>query len=92
MGERLSGNNNQSHVFEFSGRYFSYFRICLVNFLLVILTLGIYSPWALMRCRRYIHNNMKLNGQSFSCEMTGGGCLFKLGCAVFYISLRHYFN
>lgn len=86
MGERLSGNNSQSHVFEFSGRYFSYFRICFVNLLLVIITFGIYSPWALMRCRRYIHNNMKLNGQSFSCEMTGAD-VFLSWVVLFFIYL-----
>ena len=28
-----------------------YFLICVVNVLLTIITLGIYLPWALMKCK-----------------------------------------
>lgn len=30
----------------------------VVNVLLTIITLGIYLPWALMKCKRYLYANM----------------------------------
>ncbi|EIQ03224.1 inner membrane yjgN domain protein [Shigella flexneri CCH060] len=38
----------------------------MVNVLLTIITLGIYLPWALMKCKRYLYANMEVNGQRFS--------------------------
>ncbi|WP_167519612.1 YjgN family protein [Intestinirhabdus alba] len=61
-----------AHTFTFKGDGGGYFLICLVNTLLCIITLGVYFPWALMKCRRYIYSNMYLNGQSFSYKVTGG--------------------
>ena len=54
MQEYLIKEEAPSHAFEFRGDGGSYFLICLVNSLLVLVTLGIYLPWALMKCRRYI--------------------------------------
>ena len=72
MQEYLIKEEAPSHAFEFRGDGGSYFLICLVNSLLVLVTLGIYLPWALMKCRRYIYSNMTLNGQPFSWKVTGG--------------------
>ena len=43
--------------FEFRGRAGEYFRIWIVNVLLTIVTLGIYSPWAKVRTKRYFYGN-----------------------------------
>ena len=43
--------------FEFRGRTEEYFRIWIVNVLLTIATLGIYSPWAKVRTKRYFYGN-----------------------------------
>jgi uncharacterized membrane protein YjgN (DUF898 family) len=40
--------------FEFRGTGGEYFRIWIVNLLLTILTLGIYSAWAKVRQLRYL--------------------------------------
>lgn len=51
--------------FEFHGRGGEFFRIWIVNILLTILTLGIYSAWAKVRTQRYFYGNARLDGASF---------------------------
>lgn len=51
--------------FEFNGKGSEYFRIWIVNILLTIITIGIYSPWAKVRKEQYFHGNTTLNGSSF---------------------------
>lgn len=87
MQENLIKADSPSHAFEFRGDGGSYFLICLVNSLLVLVTLGIYLPWALMKCRRYIYSNMMLNGQPFQWQMTGGDIFLSwLMLLVLYIA------
>lgn len=52
--------------FVFRGQGFEYFKIWIVNILLTILTLGIYSAWAKVRNKRYFYGNTTLDGASFS--------------------------
>jgi uncharacterized membrane protein YjgN (DUF898 family) len=49
----------------FTGSGSEYFRIWIVNLLLTIITLGIYSAWAKVRRLRYFYDNTKLDGASF---------------------------
>ena len=51
--------------FEFKGDGIEYFKIWMVNILLTILTLGIYSAWAKVRNNRYFYSNLYLDGHSF---------------------------
>src|SRR5688572_20741131 len=51
--------------FEFRGSGSEYFRIWIVNLLLTIVTLGIYSAWAKVRRLRYFYGNTYLDGHSF---------------------------
>lgn len=60
------------HKFVFHGKTGRFFIICLVNLLLTIVTLGIYMPWAFVKSRRYIYENMELNGVRFRYSATGG--------------------
>ena len=53
------------HPFAFTGSGGEYFRIWLVNLLLTILTLGIYSAWAKVRRERYFHRNTLVDGSAF---------------------------
>lgn len=73
MNDVNVGKDNSRHAFVFTGKGGEYFLICLVNFLLTIITLGIYGPWALVKCRRYIYQHVTLKGQPFSYKGTGGG-------------------
>ncbi|SMH40394.1 YjgN family protein [Mesorhizobium australicum] len=51
--------------FVFTGRTSEYFGIWIVNVLLTIVTLGIYSAWAKVRRLRYFYGNTHLAGSSF---------------------------
>ncbi len=51
--------------FSFEGEGGEYFRIWIVNLLLSILTLGIYSAWAKVRREQYFHRNLLLDGSGF---------------------------
>lgn len=50
---------------EFTGSGKEYFGIWIVNILLTIVTLGIYSAWAKVRRRKYFYNNTLLDGSPF---------------------------
>jgi uncharacterized membrane protein YjgN (DUF898 family) len=49
----------------FTGSGSEYFRIWIVNLLLTIATLGIYSAWAKVRREQYFHSNTRLAGANF---------------------------
>uniref|UniRef100_UPI003340E76F DUF898 family protein n=1 Tax=Castellaniella defragrans TaxID=75697 RepID=UPI003340E76F len=51
--------------FSFTGDGGEYFRIWIVNLLLSIVTLGIYSAWAKVRREQYFHRNLMLDGSGF---------------------------
>ena len=51
--------------FEFTGTGKEYFGIWIVNILLTIVTLGIYSAWAKVRNKQYFYGNTYLEGSSF---------------------------
>ena len=50
---------------HFSGSGAEYFGIWIVNLLLTIVTLGIYSPWAKVRRLQYFYRHTELAGSSF---------------------------
>ncbi len=51
--------------FKFEGTASEYFMIWIVNVLLTIATLGIYSAWAKVRTESYFYGNTMVNGSSF---------------------------
>lgn len=55
----------QEMQFEFTGTTRQYFGIWIVNLLLTIITLGIYSAWAKVRTKRYFYGNTLLDGSPF---------------------------
>lgn len=55
----------QREYFTFYGSGGEYFRIWIVNILLTIVTVGIYSPWAKVRKQRYICGNLQLANSYF---------------------------
>ena len=81
MAQVINEMDVPSHSFVFHGTGERYFLICVVNVLLTIITLGIYLPWALMKCKRYLYANMEVNGQRFSYGITGGNVF--VSCLIF---------
>lgn len=55
----------RSYAFDFRATGAEYFRIWIVNLLLTILTLGIYSAWAKVRRLRYLYGSTSLAGSAF---------------------------
>ncbi len=51
--------------FEFRGDGTEFFKIWIVNILLSIITLGIYSAWAKVRTNRYFYSNLYLDNSNF---------------------------
>ncbi len=51
--------------FRFTGTAGEYFRIWIVNLLLSVVTLGLYSAWAKVRRLRYFYGHTSLDGQAF---------------------------
>lgn len=52
-------------AFTFTGSGAEYFRIWVVNLLLTIVTLGIYSAWAKVRRLQYFYRNTRIKGDVF---------------------------
>jgi uncharacterized membrane protein YjgN (DUF898 family) len=57
--------NKQVLPVKFQGSGSEYFRIWIVNILLTILTLGIYSAWAKVRRNQYLYSCTQIDGSSF---------------------------
>lgn len=78
------------HPVRFHGKGGEYFAIWLVNALLTIITLGIYSAWATVRRRRYFLGNTEINGDRFDyhakpIQILKGRLLVVAGIIVFFI-------
>ena len=69
LGEELldksSAAPQQKFEFSFHGQGDEYFRIWIVNVILSVVTLGIYSAWAKVRTNRYFFANTELDGDRF---------------------------
>jgi len=59
------------HPLGFSGTTREYFPIWIVNLLLTICTLGIYSAWAKVRTLRWFYGHTQIDGHSFDYHATG---------------------
>ena len=57
--------------FEFRGSAREWFGIWIVNLLLSIVTLGIYSAWAKVRAKKYFYQNTYVAGRNFDYHATG---------------------
>lgn len=60
-----AGEQERPHLLaiKFTGSGSEYFRIWIVNMLLMMVTFGIYYPWAKVRRLRYFHGNTVIDGQ-----------------------------
>jgi uncharacterized membrane protein YjgN (DUF898 family) len=51
---------------QFFGKTSEFFSIWIVNLLLTIVTLGVYSAWATVRNNRYFYSNTEVDGHRFA--------------------------
>ncbi len=78
---------SQVKPFVFTGIGGEYFKIWIVNILLTIVTLGIYSAWAKVRNKRYFYGNTSMDGVAF--EYTANPIRILIGRVIaigFYIA------
>ncbi|HTG64814.1 MAG TPA: YjgN family protein [Flavobacterium sp.] len=59
------------YALNYNGKGSDYFGIVIVNWLLTVVTLGIYYPWAKAKQLQYIYNSTSLNEDSFEFHGTG---------------------
>jgi len=64
-------NQAQNYHFQFFGKGSEYFAIMIVNWLLTLVTLGIYYPWARAKRLKYIYGQTALNDERFNFAGTG---------------------
>ncbi|MBX7228559.1 MAG: DUF898 domain-containing protein [Burkholderiaceae bacterium] len=79
----------QPQAFAFTGSGSEFFRIWIVNLLLSILTLGIYSAWAKVRTAKYFYNNTTVAGANFDyhgnpISILKGRLIALVGLALYY--------
>ncbi|KPF41622.1 YjgN family protein [Rhizobium sp. G187] len=74
------------HRGEFRGNAKEYFGIWIVNILLTIVTLGIYSAWAKVRRNRYFYGNTFFDGHSFDYHAKGLQILIGRGIVIGYLA------
>lgn len=61
----LAAVGEGSSQLVFYGEGWEYFRVWIANVALTLVTLGLYSPWAKVRTRRYLYGNTCFRNQSF---------------------------
>ncbi len=87
---------NKIISFHFTGKASEYFKIWIVNGLLTVLTLGIYSAWAKVRTNRYMYGNIYLDNEPFAYTAMPvnilKGRLLALGFFVVYSLSGQYSN
>ncbi len=59
-----AGQPPERHPIGFTASGSEYFRIWIVNLLLIVVTLGLYLPWAKVRKLRYFHANTWVDGDA----------------------------
>lgn len=69
--ENPINQTNQNYQLEFFGKGSEYFSIMIVNWLLTLVTLGIYYPWARAKKLQYIYGQTALNEERFHFSGTG---------------------
>ncbi len=58
--------SSRTSTVKFFGKVGEYYAIWIVNLLLTIVTLGIYSAWAKVRNQRYFQSNTEVDGHRFA--------------------------
>lgn len=86
------GGNGFRQFVEFKGSGWALFKICIVNFLLTIITLGIYHFWAKVRVRKYLWSHTVVEGEPLEYTGTGKelffGFLIVAGVFILYMVLQ----
>lgn len=66
-----STSREQNYKLDFIGNGSDFFGILIINWLLTVVTLGFYYPWAKAKKLQYLYNATTLNDNSFEFHGTG---------------------
>jgi uncharacterized membrane protein YjgN (DUF898 family) len=88
-------SNAIRYQFEFTGSGREYFGIWIVNLLLTIVTLGVYSAWAKVRSNRYLYGNTRVAGSAFDytadpIQILKGRAIAVLLFVIYQVSIRFF--
>ncbi|MEJ8597174.1 DUF898 domain-containing protein [Riemerella anatipestifer] len=88
-----NSNQKQSYHLEFFGKGSEYFSIMIVNWLLTVITLGLYYPWARAKKLSYIYGQTALNNERFHFSGTGNE-MFRgfIKLILFYIIVMAFYS
>ncbi len=75
---------------SFSGTGAEYFGIWLVNLVLTIITLGVYSPWAKVRRLQYFYSNTWVAGANFAYHGTPKAILVGRAVGLLLLALYNF--
>jgi uncharacterized membrane protein YjgN (DUF898 family) len=76
----------KNYKLSFHGQGKAFFGIIIVNWLLTIITLGFYFPWAKAKTLKYMYGSTALNNERFTFNGTGKEMFVGfIKCIVFYI-------
>ena len=64
-------STRQNYRLEYHGKGAEFFGIVIVNWLLTVVTLGFYYPWAKANKLKYLYGETSLNGDRFAFHGTG---------------------
>ncbi len=64
-------STNLVNKLYFKGKGIDYFKVCMLNILLIIATLGLYYPWARTNTRKYLFGETFLNNNNLLYQGTG---------------------
>lgn len=64
-------NSNKRYSLAFHGKGWDYFKVIIVNYILTILTFGLYYPWAKAADLKYLYSQTSLEGSRFVFSGTG---------------------
>ncbi|MEN8834253.1 YjgN family protein [Pacificibacter sp.] len=82
-------SEDQTFQVQFKGNAQTYFGIWIVNLLLSLVTLGIYSAWAKVRTKKYFAQNTVIDGRRFDYHARGMQIfLGRVVVAIAYIVLQ----
>ncbi len=86
----------ESKKFHFFGTGSDLFSIYIVNFLLIIVTLGIYYFWGKAKIKRYMYSQSDFDGDRFTFHGTGNelfkGGMIAIGFLIIYSLVSEYVN
>ncbi|MES2733816.1 MAG: DUF898 family protein [Bacteroidota bacterium] len=69
--EDFTNESSKNYKLSFHGSGSSYFGVIIVNWLLIVVTLGLYYPWAKAKQLHYLYGSTALNEERFSFHGTG---------------------